>query len=83
MLDVVSRLQLSVPHGIFFHPHEGGIRVGLGITVPVPAHLQLSVSDAVNEKDPFLPLDLDQLIPQLDEGIRGDGILLNDPDTVV
>lgn len=33
MLEVISRLELSVPHGIFFHPHKCGIRICLGITV--------------------------------------------------
>ena len=32
-LDVISRLQLSVQHGVFFHPHKRRIRICFGITV--------------------------------------------------
>ena len=32
-LNVVFRFELSVKHGVFFHPHEGCIVVRFGITV--------------------------------------------------
>ncbi len=32
---------VTVFHMIFLHPHEGGVGIGLGITAPVPANLQM------------------------------------------
>ncbi|MNV98622.1 hypothetical protein D3C71_1939000 [compost metagenome] len=34
-LHIVARLELAVTHVIFFHPHEGRIRIGLTETVPI------------------------------------------------
>ena len=32
-LDVVACLQLTIPHVVFFHAHEGGIMIRFGIAV--------------------------------------------------
>ena len=32
-LQIISGFGLSVSHGVFFHAHEGGIRIGLGVGV--------------------------------------------------
>ena len=36
-LQVVTGLELSIHHVIFLHPHEGGVRIGLGAAVALPA----------------------------------------------
>ena len=41
MLEIICRFQLTVQHRIFFQPHKCGIRIRLGITVPVTAHMEL------------------------------------------
>ena len=41
MLKIISRLELTVHHMILFHPHKGGIRIGLGIAVAVSAIVDL------------------------------------------
>ena len=33
-LNVVCRLELTVPHMILFHPHKGRVEVGFGIAFP-------------------------------------------------
>ena len=40
-LDMISCLSLTVFHMVFLHPHEGGVGIGLGITAPIPANLQM------------------------------------------
>ena len=40
-LHIVGRFQLPVLHMVFLHPHEGRIRVRLGITVPLSQDRQL------------------------------------------
>ena len=41
MLDVISRLELAVQHGVFLHTHESGVVIRFGVAVPVPAYVQL------------------------------------------
>ena len=41
MLKIIARFELTVSHSVFFHPHEGGIMVGLGITVALTAYMEL------------------------------------------
>ncbi|MNG31069.1 hypothetical protein D3C84_1168110 [compost metagenome] len=34
-LHIVARLELTVTHVIFFHPHESSIGIGLTETIPI------------------------------------------------
>ena len=40
-LQVVCRLQLPVPHVVFFHPHKRGVMVRFGIAVPFSQYGQM------------------------------------------
>lgn len=37
---IVCRLELTISHMVFFHPHEGGVLVRLGKTVPAASHFK-------------------------------------------
>ena len=42
-LQIISGFGLSVSHGVFFHAHEGGIRIGLGVGVAFSKSIKMVV----------------------------------------